>query len=400
MTELESILAACVDAGRRGADRLLATVIHVEGSTYRRPGARKFVATDGQTVGLISGGCLESAVRRKAFWLTAAPAAVVRFDTSSGEDVALEFGLGCQGIVDVLLERLPAKEAGAEGQADLPPSLDYARRCLERKERCVLAVLVAAGESASAIGERCVFDARGLLVGAAPSWMSDALSEDVLACLADGRCRTGTYETSAGGVHVFLEYVSPPTHLVVVGAGLDAPAMVRAAASIGWDVSVVDSRAAYVAPARFPEARQVLACRPENIRSQIAIDSATACVLMTHNLTDDAAALRALLPAKPAYLGVLGPRVRTERLLDELRKSGCEPTAEQLQRLHAPIGLDLGAETPEEIALAVVAEIAAVLRGHGAGFLRDRSGPIHRPPLSDGPAPLMPPETEGVSCPI
>ena len=403
MTELQSILHACTAAQSRAADALLATVVHVEGSTYRRPGARKLLTSDGQSLGLISGGCLESAVRRKAFWLTAQNAAtVVRYDTSAGEDVALEFGLGCQGIVDVLLERFPASV--------LPPALDQVRQALTNHQPCLLATVVASSNPNLPIGTKEYFALRAypcddsapvtdLCVATNSSLITlhSSLRSDLAATAAERRSRSRNYETPSGSLVIFIEYVAPPTHLLIIGAGLDAPAVVHIASSLGWETTVVDPRAAYIAPSRFPTATRLLACPPADLLNHVSITPSTAAVIMTHHAHDDLAALRTLLPANLAYLGLLGPRVRTDRLLEELARTGFSATPQQHQSLHAPIGLDLGAETPEEIALAIVAEITATLRGHPAGPLKNRAGPIHRPPLSESP---IAPNTQNVSCPI
>jgi xanthine/CO dehydrogenase XdhC/CoxF family maturation factor len=373
MTELERILKACEDARSRGVASLLATVVHVQGSTYRRPGARLLLTEDGQSVGTISGGCLEKEVHRKAWWLTAAgKPAVVRYDTRSGEDAVMEFGLGCQGVVDVLLERLPANA--------LPGEYERVVAAVRSRTPCVLATIVGdLDDPALPVGERLFLGSDGVFASQQLQSRLPELLTDARSAMTEGRSRGRCYETNGEIVRVFIEAIVPPPHLLIVGAGPDAVPVARLAKQVGWDVTVADGRSAYANPARFPHADRVVAVPAGELDRAIALDPRIVAVLMTHNLADDLAALRRLLASPVRYVGVLGPRSRTDALIADLAVD--HPSWET--RLHAPIGLDIGAEAPEEIALAIIAEIRAALAGHPAGFLRERRGPIHRPPLAD-----------------
>ena len=184
-----------------------------------------------------------------------------------------------------------------------------------------------------------------------------------------------TYE--AEGVSVFFDLIQPPKAIVVIGAEQDSLPLVQLAKHLGWHVTVVDTRCRAASSGRFAAADEIVLCRPENLTDRILPASETSLVVMTHNYLADVELLKKLLPAPVEYLGILGPRARTESLLAKLHDEGVHPTAAQLSRLHAPVGIDIGAETPEEVALAIVAEIRAVDAGRRGCFLCDRSAPIH-----------------------
>ena len=289
------------------AEAVLATVVATRGSVYRRPGARMLLTRDGWQAGSVSGGCIESDLVSTAFDRTAEGPVVVTYDASAPDDILLGFGLGCNGAVDVLMQRLPA---------DGGPLAVVERVLLERRP------------------------AR-LNVFADGSWNTEATP----------------------GASLLSHPVLPPPALTVFGAGHDAVPLARLATHLGWHVTVVDGRSAYAKADRFPDARTLVSPPSKAIR----IEPDAAVVLMTHSFAHDAAILR-WLPKSLPYVGVLGPIHRTRRLLEEI---GIET-----DELYAPVGLDLGAEGPDEIALAIVAEILAVRRGRPAGHLKGRTA-IH-----------------------
>jgi len=184
---------------------------------------------------------------------------------------------------------------------------------------------------------------------------------------------------SYGPTDVFVEVIEPPVPLLVFGSGPDAVPLVRLARELGWHVTVADERPAAASGGRFPGADATLTCAPEAVPERAGLDARTVAVLMTHNYLQDLRLLEVLLPLPVRYLGILGPKRRTERMLGDLRKQGLEPSEDWLGRLHSPAGLDIGADTPEGIALAIVAEINAVLAGRTGGPLRERDGPIYSP---------------------
>jgi xanthine dehydrogenase accessory factor len=353
--DLRDVLAAYDALCERGEVGVLASVVRTRGSSYRRPGARMLVRPDDSLVGLVAGGCLEGDLAERARRVRSAGAPeLVRHDARRPDDVLWGLGLGCAGVVEVLLERVDRA---------CPGPLEWLRHWMEAGEPGAIATGLRGerlGWRAARLGEGRVDSSSGRV--------PPALVAALAAVLRSERSRTlGDY---------LVEYVPAPIRLAVFGAGVDAEPIVRAAVELGWQVVVSDHRPAHLKPERFPGARIVLA-DAESAPHAAGVDARTHAVVMTHNLLVDASLLRGLLAAQAAYVGVLGPRQRIEDLLERLRRDGFAPSAASLATLFAPTGLDVGAEAPEEIALSIVSEILAVSRARAGGFLRDRPGPIH-----------------------
>ena len=369
MREIQEFLAVWRRSGRQ-APGVLATVVHVEGSAYRRPGARMWIdPTTGRHIGTISGGCLEGDVARKAAWWTSQGDPVLRvYDTMSDEDAAWEFGLGCAGVIYILLER-----SDAPGTQSLLEHLDHVYR--SGQPSLIATVVRVSPNSPYRTGDHFC----GL------GDMPPELAEAAASAMRESRSRLLRID---GVAEVFLEVVTPPQRLVIFGAGHDAVPLVSSASSLGWRVTVADVRSGFTKPDRFPGAAEVVTLPPTGcIDGKVTIDESTAVVCMTHNLPLDGSLLPQVLERKPRYLGLLGPWKRTERLY---RAAGLEPHG---AFLHAPVGLDLGGDTPESIALSIVAEIQARLHGRAGGSLRWRRDSIHNPVEIQTPAgsPMEPP---------
>ncbi len=421
--ELTAIHSALHAAIARGTEAVLATIVRVGGSTYRRPGARMLLTRDGVRYGAISGGCLEKEVAKRAWWLTESSAALAIFDTRSGEEAVWEFGLGCQGVVNVLLERIAPPE--------LPAHLHFVDMALQRTTSGVLArVFIAERLAGVKVGAALCFEGARLVAvdGIDHPELTQRILRDAREAHAAGRSRTCSYRLAGGAAAVFLEVIQPRLPLWIFGGGFDVLPLTVLASSLGWSVTVIDPRGGPAAAARFPHADRVLtrlADLPKPVCSTAAhsanstrsADSAAAlpvqtevaaqpaAVLMTHNLADDLAVLRCLAQHELAYLGILGPRSRSDALVADLQAAGLADWWQRLTpRVHAPIGLDLGAETPEQIALAITAEILACRAGHVGGFLRDRAGPIHKPAADDADlrsaAPAATYAASARACPI
>ena len=229
-------------------------------------------------------------------------------------------------------------------------------------------------------GSRLLLSSHGRLWdGIGDPELATRIEADAREALRTGRSASEIYRLPAGEAEVFLEFLRPAVPLVLFGGGPDAVPLVQLAGELGWHVTVVDGRPSAASRARFPRADAVLLCRPEQVRQQVQLDRDTVAVVMTHHYLTDLRLLELLLPSPVRYLGLLGPKSRSERLLQDLAQAGIVPTGAECRRLYAPVGLDLGAETSEEIALAILAEIRAVLAGRGGGPLRDRPAPIHDP---------------------
>jgi xanthine/CO dehydrogenase XdhC/CoxF family maturation factor len=376
MNGLREIIEAAERAGRRSRPAVLATVVKVAGSTYRRPGARMLIPDEGEPVGMVSGGCLESDLAERArAVLESGQAQTVVYDMRSPDDIVWGLGLGCNGEVRVLLERLAAGSA--------PGSLGFLDRCA-RARRAGVVVTVFEGSDAleGAVGQHLTLDETGTTSGSIDeSGLRAAVLEDAGRALAERRSAVRSYAFERGRAEALVEYVAPAVSLLVFGAGNDAPPLVEFAKALGWQVVVADDRPAFARPERFPAADAVRLVRFDALdREELSIDAHTAVIVMTHHFLHDLELMRFLLPTVAPYLGFLGPRQRTENLIEELTKLGVQPAPDQLDRLYGPVGLDIGAETPEEIALTVVAEIRAVLCGRTGGFLRDRRAPLHEWP--------------------
>ena len=322
---------------RRGGASVLVTLVRAEGSSYRRPGARLLLGADGVYAGTISGGCLEAEVIRKAGWIVRKGAVVERYSTMFDDTAEVPFGLGCGGVVDLLLEPVDTPECRA--------LMDATEDALAGRDSVVVTYLPGDGK-----GLRRVVLRDGVVVFA-----SEGLGEKKLACAAGLRAGE-EYEGR------FVEEMRGPQRLFVLGAGDDAKPVVSMAALLGWDVTVADGRGQLARTERFPDADRVVVLEDSGV-SGLGIRAADAVVVMTHSYEQDRAMLAALLPVGPRYLGVLGARHRSSLLVSEAAALIGKCVAECCERIYAPVGLDLGGDGPEAIALAVMAEAQAVCMG-------------------------------------
>jgi xanthine/CO dehydrogenase XdhC/CoxF family maturation factor len=359
MKDLDAILKARRHA--RGP-LVLATVVAVSGSSYRKPGARMLMGEEGWLAGGVSGGCLEADIVRKAFFWTSTGPRLLRYDSTGDnpeDEGGLSFALGCNGVVDVLLERFEP------GPSD---ALTFAAEARQAGRRAVVATVYRG--PASAVGSRLRLGEDGTEAGDLSGSLRDAVREAAREALEAGR----TWSGPCGGADVLVEVVEPPHPLVIFGGGFDVAPVVAQAAGLGWHVTVVADRPTESLRRRFPLAHAVVSAKARDAADAVPLSARTLAVLMTHSLPQDRELLPRLLPRPLRYLGVLGPRARTERLLAEMSPA---PTPAQLDKLHAPMGLDVGAEGAEEIALSVMAELQAVVADRDGGKLRERRAPIH-----------------------
>jgi len=340
-TSLELLLE---DASVDNAPKVLATVVATAGSTYRKAGARMLIMADGSYLGLLSGGCLEADLKIHARQVleSGAPRAI-KYDMRGPDDLLFGIGAGCEGAMRVLLE--PAGP-GSLGAASLAAAARVTSAGLATS-------LVAVHESSNlALGTYSV--------GAPlPSWLKAAAEKSLLATTSQN------VELRARGqrTRALVQYLAPPPHLLVCGAGPDAQPVASIAHSLGWRVTVVDHRPAYVVAGRFPGA-EVRLVEERLLSSVVDVESCHAAVVMSHHLSTDAVYLRELAEVgTPAYVGLLGPMARRNRLAKELG-----PAMDKLRsRIRGPVGIDLGAVTPEGIALAIISQIHAWLAGRVVG---------------------------------
>jgi len=372
MKELLDILDAADAFAARGQRLALATIVAVRGSTYRRAGARLLLTAAQEMVGNISGGCLESDVMVVADEVMASGTPrLVTYDLTADDDTVWGLGLGCNGAVDLFVEPLdPAS-----------PQLRILREALDGEQTVALVKLL----DGPRVGRWMAVRPDGAVEGALGEAEVEArATRAAQAALTEGTSRLVALPAAEGERRAFVEVIRPPLRLIVCGAGHDAIPVVRFASEIGWRVVVVDPRERFLTAERFPGAREFVQASSEDAAARVPIDDRTYVVVMSHNYLHDRDLLRGFLATPARYIGMLGPRQRTEKILDELRRQGVTVTARDRARLFGPVGLDIGGEGPEAIALALLAEIQAVEAGRQGGFLRERRGPIHETQTTSG----------------
>jgi xanthine/CO dehydrogenase XdhC/CoxF family maturation factor len=391
MNELGRILTEWTALSQLGQQAVLATVVRVQGSAYRRPGARLLLSEASETTGCVSGGCLEGDLVRRAWWLTRDGPVLRRYDTGADAETGWAFGLGCNGVVDVLLERLDPR--------GLPQWVTFLKEQQSTRQAAVLVT----GLTPPAVGHHICFDAQGRCVGEASLTLrrlslepSEAgLGVRVREALRDRRSACETVD----GTGYFVEYLEPPRPVLIFGGGLDVTPLVELCAAQGWYVTVVDPRTTSAPAGRFGRAQRVVSGLAW---PQLDLTADTMCVVMTHHFNTDREILHRLLSSPVGYIGVLGPRARTEEMLGERAAPSEIGRAERLfgpshertfdqepqrpkhmfgladERLFAPAGLDLGGDGPHAVALSIVAEMQAVAVRRNGGHLRSRNAPLHQ----------------------
>ena len=372
MKELREIVKAYDAAVQQGKKTALAAVVHLDGSSYRRPGARMLVSDEGELTGAISGGCLEGDALRKAmFALSQQQSKLVTYDTSDEDDMTIGIQLGCAGVIQVLFEPINPNQT--------TNPIQLLRKALAIRQHAVLVTLFDLSDKKNFQPGTCMLlESDGHLSGSQPfPALQEELVQEMNLVLQSGKSVFRQFTGEGWSITAFIEYLQPPVSLVVVGAGNDAIPMMQFADTLGWDVRVVDGRNTHARPERFASACQVLVSKPEQVLEQLPMDERTVFVMMTHNYNYDLAMLRAILPTRTPYIGMLGPRKKLERMLDELMSGGMEVTESMLEKVYGPAGLEIGAETPEEIALSIIAEIQGVLTGTSGGQLKSKTGVIH-----------------------
>lgn len=331
---------ALAQAGQRAA---LATVIRVRGSAYRHEGAKLVLGEDDVATGNVSGGCLEEDVREVARRVIASGIAERRTYCGGLNEVeAWDLGVGCEGEVEVLIERVGGWQS-AVGDA------------LQAEERFV--VVTDVGAVLEGAADEAAPRHRVLRGAEAEAWVGDGESRLER---RDGR-------------ELFIDVITPPPRLLIVSGGEDARHLARLADTVGFRVVVADRRPGLLEPSRFPASVRLVETDAARLGERVVLEAADCAVVMTHHFSDDTEYLRALLQSPVRYLGLLGPRQRTERILGLLRADG--PIDEA--RIFGPVGLDIGTDGAEQVALAVVAEILAVRSGRRPRSLRERTAPIH-----------------------
>jgi xanthine dehydrogenase accessory factor len=366
LKELQDIVKAFDIANKAGKQTALATVVLVEGSSYRRAGARMLVTEDGELTGAISGGCLEGDALRKARQVMVQnKPMLVTYDTTDEDDAKLGVGLGCNGIIHILIEPIFSVER------DNP--IQLFKIFLGKREPVVLITMFSLNDKKGPQPGTCLLLKQDESIkGTFPdAEIKEVLLADARYVLKNGNSVTKTY-VYGNKFTCFIELLQPAVSLVIFGAGNDAIPLVQFASVLGWRITLVDGRANYAVASRFPLAKKIVIAKPELALSQLSLDDRTVVILMTHNYNYDMAMLKQLLPLELPYVAALGPKKRLERMLEELQNEGMKITPEQLASVYGPAGLDIGSENSDEIALSVIAEMQAVLAKRAGTFLRDK----------------------------
>jgi xanthine/CO dehydrogenase XdhC/CoxF family maturation factor len=371
MSERDELLRAMEAAMATGKKAVLASVVRVTGSAYRREGTRMLIDEDGAMTCMISGGCLEPTIAEIAQTVLRTGEPVVRhFDLE--EDVVWGLGIGCGGSIDVFIEPL-----------EMVSPLDSWMRELSAGRAVALATVIeVSGTDMITPGARMLVREDGWIAGTlGPAELDKAVRRVIDEKFHEllPRAETRLFSLPTGEkAEVFIDVSTPPPELVVFGAGHDAIPLVALGVRQGYRVVVVDARSAFLTADRFPGARLIVAHPPE-FKDRVVLGPRSYVVIMNHHLERDRACLRFAFDSAAPYIGVLGPRSRYIKLIEGLRQEGVAITEAAEARVYNPVGLDIGADSPEEVALSILGEILAVRTRHAGGFLRQRGGRIHEP---------------------
>ena len=399
MNQVADILKLASEAQQQGVDAVLATVVHTEGSAYRRAGAMMLICDDGRSVGMISGGCLEPHIIKRAFWLTRDGANVQVYQTGDDIEYAdngqaqvainkeagdtddlddldgmdfdeLNFGLGCNGRVHVLFERL----------ATAAPFLESVRQVRRHQQPVMVATLIRNNGCQNTElqgGLRINLDEyhnsenlpKQEIINPS-NIMADIVEKLAEYKLSESNTEYVTIKTDEATTEWLVQRLQPQLRLLICGAGNDVMPLVTMAKLQDWHVTVIDSRAQYATRMRFPQADAVMSLSLEDSDTLLTLSKNAAIALMSHSLTQDRARLAILLAHAQnyRYLGQLGPRYRTERLINEISANMDHPAILDtgVQKLHYPIGYKLGGDGPEALALGIMAQINAVMHDQTA----------------------------------
>ncbi len=367
MKEISEILKAYSEAKKAGKKTALATVVKVEGSSYRQPGARMLVTEDGNLTGAISGGCLEGDALRKALLsIYQQQNKLITYNTTNESDSEIGLQLGCNGIVHILFEYI--NDEAIHNPIQLLQQLETERT------GAVIQTIFSLKRNSIQIGTvlfyrkntQHLYNNEIAILYIEEAKKVEANKATIIKRLKDSNEN-----------EILIEYIEPVVALIVAGAGNDVQPLTKMADILGWEVTICDGRATHSTKKRFPEAKETQVVKPEQFLENIAIDDQTYFVLMTHDYKYDLTVLKLLLKTNCKYIGILGPKTKLNRMLDDLASEGIILSEEQLDCIYGPIGLDIGAETSEEIALSIIAEIKAVMTGKRGTSLKYKTEKIH-----------------------
>ncbi len=369
MKEIKAIINAYHSIDFTMNKAALATVVRVEGSSYRRSGARMLVIDSGEWIGGISGGCLEGDALKKAkFAIAQNKSSIITYDTTENDPFQIGVGLGCNGIIDVLLTPIDPQ--------DFNNQILNLEKCIETREPNIIITVLKSKENNAQIyvGQSFLNDKKiDFITLFSLKNEIDFFEKDLVNCKASRQSIIKKYQTEEGEIELFLEVIIPATHLIIYGGNYDIYSLVKLAKEVGWKVSVV-CNPLKVHKSLFDLADAVI---EKERADEIEIDEFTVAILMAHDYETDFQNMRKLLKTNILFIGMLGPKKRTDKMFLKLSEE-CNPISEQdLGRIATPVGLDIGATTPEEIAISIIAEIKTFFSGRDGSRLKFRNGAIY-----------------------
>lgn len=360
-----------------GETAALATIVEVRGSHYSPVGACMIISASGETAGNVSGGCLRAElIERGRAVLQDGKPELATFDTTSENDLLLGSGMGCGGTVSILIE--PTRSETARQYLRLLKECERSRN-----HTAVATVYATEGDTDLSPGDRFfLIDDQTVSRDNSVHTIESHIHPHLAAALLSAASTNKTYSLPNAKARVFIEYIQPSRSIAIFGASDDVIPVCKFANILGWQVTIIDPRAELLTSDRFSGAYELITAHPNDPRCFSSTKSYDAAVVMTHNYLRDLGLLRRLLASKLRYIGLLGAAKRVDKLITELNGDGVDISSESLNNLYAPVGLDIGAESPSEIALSIVAEIQTVLSGHAGQSLREnRSHNLERPTL-------------------
>jgi len=372
MKEINNIIKAYEKNKSKNIKVALATVVHVEGSSYRRSGARMLVDENGFITGAISGGCLEGDALKKALMaMYENKNKLVTYDTSNENNISIGVQLGCNGIVHILFEPI-------EYSFEANP-VELLKKIVSQRKNAVIVTLFSLSNRNHQTGtvlylnneENCISNKQNI------STILDQILKDAAAALDIQQSAIKNYTVENERTDAFIEVIKPAISLIICGAGNDVQPLAEMSDLLGWETILIDGRKSHVTNQRFPTVSRLKVASADEALDDIYIDAQTAFVLMTHNYNYDIKILSQLIETKCKYIGILGPQKKIQRMYDDLSNEGFSISNETKERIFSPVGIDLGAETSEEIALSITAEIKSFFSQKDAAPLRFKKENIH-----------------------
>ena len=365
MKEIKTILELVAAKESSSEKYAIAQVVNVEGSSYRREGARMIVFESGVFEGGISGGCLEGdTLKRSQLAILKQKPSLVTYDTSKEQEIGI--GLGCNGVIDVLMSPINTES----------PTLNILKKCLSERKLHIIVTVTSIEPEQESIRQGSSFyynaeiqDIEDMPSSLFKTFLLDQIQE-ILKKNKSGKCQFVSNEFEAG---VYLEMIPAQFHLCIFGDNYDVYPMIELAKVLDWEISLVGN----MQKLKKEKIQSVTNIYHKDFKEKPFIDDRTAVILMAHDYKTDKANLVEAIKSPSPYIASLGPKKRYDKMLDSFKDIGLELTPNDKERIHAPSGLEIGANTPEEIALSIFSEILSVFNGKKGGMLKYKSSPIH-----------------------